>query len=96
MIDFSFINPPMVRAIVIAGVATVATVVVGSADGSAQAQKSSAPALDSLQTNTMPAAPLDERQPQRVQLPPNVRTQEKSQLSSERTFDQQLRICHGC
>jgi hypothetical protein len=96
MIDFSFISPALARAILIAVVATVAAAVVGSADGNAQAQTSSAPALDSLQTDTMPAAPLDERQPRRVHVPSNVRAQENSELSSQRTFDQQLRICRGC
>ena len=94
MIDFSFINPATVRVILIAAVATVSAVVVGSSG--ARAQTSSAPVLDSLQTETIRGAPLDERQPRRVQLPSNVRTQEDSELSSERTFDQQLRICRGC
>jgi hypothetical protein len=94
MIDSSFISPATARVILIAAVATIAAVLVGSSG--ARAQTSSAPALDSLQTNTIPAVPLDERQPQRVHLPPNVRTQEKSELGSERTFDQQLRICRGC
>jgi hypothetical protein len=94
MIDFSFISPATARVVLISAVATVAALVAGSSG--AQAQTSSAAALDSLQTNTIPAAPFDERQPRRVQLPPNVRAQEKSELSSQRTFDQQLRICRGC
>jgi|HubBroStandDraft_6_1064221.scaffolds.fasta_scaffold1479135_1 hypothetical protein len=93
MIAFSFVSPAMMRGMRVAVVATVAAV--GSA-GVARAQTSSAPALDSLQTNTMPAVPLDQRQPRRVHLPSNVHQQEDSELSSERTFDQQLRICRGC
>jgi hypothetical protein len=52
---------------------------------------SRAPALDAPRTT-----PRDERQPRRLHLPSNVRQQENSELSSERTFDQQLRICGGC
>jgi hypothetical protein len=96
MIDFSFMGPAMARAGVVAAVATVGAVVAGSAGGTAGAQTSRAPSLDSLQTNMMPDAPLDERQPRRLHLPSNARQQENSALSSERTFDQQLRICRGC
>jgi hypothetical protein len=96
MIDFSFVSTATVRRSLIAAVVAVGAVVIGSAGGVARAQTSSAPSLDSLQTDTIPTVPLDERQPRRVHLPSNVRRQENSALSSERTFDQQLRICRGC
>jgi hypothetical protein len=80
MLDFSLISPSMLRVILIAAVATVATVMIGSAEGAARAQTSSAPALDSLPTDTMPAAPADERQPRRAQVPANAQNQEDSEL----------------
>jgi hypothetical protein len=90
MLDFNVINAAMARGII---VATIATVLAG---GAAMAQTANAPALDAVRTDTMPSAPADERQPRRVQLPSKVRNEENSALSSERGFDQQLRICRGC
>ena len=96
MIDFSFVSTATVRRSLIAAVVAVGGIVIDSAGGTALAQTSSAPSLDAQQTNTMPEAPRDERQPRRMHLPSHVRQQEKSELSSERTFDQDLRICRGC
>jgi hypothetical protein len=89
MIGFSFMSSTRMRGILIAMTVTVTTTLIGSTGGAAQAQTSSAPALDSLQTNTMPAAPVGHRQPRRVQLPSNAQDEEHSELSSERGFDQQ-------
>jgi len=95
MISFSLISPAMVRRILISATVTVATALVAP-DDVARAQTSSAPALDSLRTNTIPAAPVGHRQPARVRLPSNAQSLESSELSSERDFDQQLQICRGC
>ena len=91
MIACRLISSAMVRGILVAAVAMVGAAVVGSAGGTARAPTSSAPALDAPRTT-----PRDERQPRRLHLPSNVRQQESSELSSERTFDQQLRICGAC
>jgi hypothetical protein len=66
--------------------AVIATALAGSAGG----------ALAQTPSDTIPAAPVGHYQPRRVQVPTNARVQENSELSSERDFDQQLRICRAC
>jgi Spy/CpxP family protein refolding chaperone len=82
------------RAIIIAA----AVILEASAWGSAAAQTSSAPVLDSQRPQMLIPAPVGHRQPRRADLPGAVRRDENTnpEAQSEQQFDQQLQICRGC
>jgi len=94
MIDHTATTTRATRAIIIAA----AVILEASAWGSASAQTSSAPVLDSQRPQMLIPAPVGHRQPRRADLPAPVRHDESMNPGalSEHEFDQQLQICRGC
>jgi Spy/CpxP family protein refolding chaperone len=82
------------RAIIIAA----AVILEASAWGSAAAQTSSAPVLDSQRPQMLIPAPVGHRQPRGADLPAAVRRDENTNpgSESEQQLDRQLQICRGC
>jgi hypothetical protein len=75
-----------------------AVILEASAWGSASAQTSSAPVLDSERPQMLFPAPVGHRQPRPADLPAAVRQYENTSPGSqfEQQLDQQLQICRGC